>query len=71
MRERKESLETTVMQHVFVLNGIMHVPHYQKPGVFVGPGRDSPERSASQLMMAGAIPKSYPLWPRAKDKSCQ
>jgi len=47
------------------------VPHYQKPGVFVGPGRDSPERSASQLMMAGAIPKSYPLWPRAKDKSCQ
>ena len=65
IQERNVTAETTVMQRVFVLNGIMHLPHYNKPGVFVGPGRDSPEHSAAQLMMAGAIQEDYPLWPRA------
>ena len=56
-----------VMQIVYDLGGIKYVPHYRKPGVFVGPGyyRDNMlEYSARYLEVAGAKSNLYPLWER-------
>lgn len=49
------------MQRTYLLNGIRYLPHYQKPGVFVGPGQPAPEFGTFALVTAGAVEESYPL----------
>ena len=63
-----ESVAETVMQDVYVLNGIIYLPHYQKPGRFVHPGTDrhtSKTLAGHELRDAGAVKTTHPLWPRA------
>lgn len=63
-RKREGGLTPTTMQRTLVLDDIRYLPHYQKAGVFVGPGRNSVEYSATDLVAAGAVREFYPLWPR-------
>jgi hypothetical protein len=49
------------MQKTLVLGDIRYLPHYQKPGVFVGPGVPAPEFGTHALVTAGAVEESYPL----------
>jgi hypothetical protein len=51
----------TIMQKILVLGDIRYLPHYQKPDVFVGPGRPAPEFGTHALVTAGAVEESYPL----------
>lgn len=46
------------------VNGVLYLPHYQKPGVFVGPGRPPPEFKWGELEAQGAIPERVFLWSR-------
>lgn len=52
------------VRKTLVLRGIRYLPHYQKPGVFVGPGRPAPEFGQHALVTAGAAEEPYPLWVR-------
>ncbi|NBT76538.1 MAG: hypothetical protein EBT15_11370 [Betaproteobacteria bacterium] len=57
----------TIPQRVYVLNGITYVPHYTKPGLFVGPGFGRQHHNVhltSTLMALGATAEMQPLWPR-------
>ena len=53
-------------QRVYVLDGVVHVPHYHKPGRWVGPGY--PEvcdaRMEWEMLIAGGIPSIATLWER-------
>jgi len=59
--EWEQSHAPIAMQRTYLLNGIRYLPHYLKPGVFVGPGRPAPEYGAHALTTAGAVEESYPL----------
>lgn len=62
-----EKSAETVAQDVFILNGIMHVPHYSKRDVWVGPGfgrQHRTSRNVEQMLALGATPSTHPLWPR-------
>jgi len=51
---------------VYILNGVMCVPHYHKRDEYVMPGYIAYGKtySAAELTRAGAKLSSYILWPR-------
>ena len=63
-RRREEPWELKSAQKAMRLGGVLYLPHYQKPGVFVGPGQLPPEFKWSELEAQGAIPERAFLWPR-------
>lgn len=51
-------------QTVYVLSGVMYLPHYFNFGVFVGPGYGQSNHktySGPELALAGARKREYPL----------
>jgi hypothetical protein len=46
------------------VGGVLYLPHYTKPGVFVGPGQPPPEFKWSELEAQGAVPERVFLWSR-------
>lgn len=77
---REEKLKApTYVQAVFVHKGVTYLPHYDKPGLFVGPGYNKISSTApaaqrfpvndktytaDQLIQAGAEPRTMPLLAR-------
>ena len=77
---REEKLKApTYMQGVFVYKGVTFLPHYEKPGLFVGPGYNKISSTApaaqkfpvndrtytaSDLIQMGAQPQVRPLLAR-------
>lgn len=77
---REEKLKApTYVQAVFVRKGVIYLPHYEKPGLFVGPGYNrisstslakqklpvnDTTYTADQLIRAGAEPRTMPLLAR-------
>ena len=51
------------MQKVYVLNGIVHVPHYSEEGVYMSPA-DKVGKLESYLIKRGAVPQQMLLWDR-------
>jgi len=79
MNNEKDYIECA-NQKVYVKHGITYVPHYSKPGIFVGPGwagkTISPkghavyhpnEYTEEQLIDAGAGVSEMFLWVRDED----
>lgn len=79
MNNEKDYIECAVQQ-VWKQHGITYVPHYTKPGIFVGPGwagkTISPkghavyhpkEYTEQQLIDAGARVSEMSLWVRGED----
>lgn len=57
-----------VLVDVYVLKGIIHVPHWLKPGLFVSPGygrQHQLERTAADLIVKGAKLKKEWMFARA------
>ena len=57
----------TTEHTVYVLNGVVHLPHYYKTGVFVSPGygrQNMSEYSDTELIRAGAKQDVRHLWVR-------
>jgi hypothetical protein len=51
------------MQKVYVLNGIVHVPHYSQAGVYMSPG-DKIGKFENYLIKRGAVAQQMLLWDR-------
>jgi hypothetical protein len=51
------------MQKVYVLNGIVHVPHYSQEGVYMSPG-DKIGKFENYLIKRGAVAQQMLLWDR-------
>ena len=52
----------------YLKDGVEYVPHYFKPGIWVGPGygrHNETEYTEEQLIVADAVAKETMLWPRA------
>ena len=53
---------------VFMKDGFTYVPHYEKPGIWVGPGykqgHNESEYTEDYLLAVGAVPREAMLWPR-------
>ena len=64
-RYREEPRELTSAQKAMRVGGVLYLPHYTKPGAFVGPGTPPPpEFKWSELEARGAIPERVFLWSR-------
>lgn len=53
---------------VYVKHGVTYVPHYFKPGIWVGPGygrHNDMEYTETMMEAAGAEAEQLMLWPRA------
>ena len=68
-KKERADLENTT---VYELCGIVYVPHYKNPSLFVGPGYPHGEggpkteftKTAKELIAAGAVAKEMMLWKR-------
>lgn len=69
---KNDSKQTVERQMVWEgLNGVIFVPHYTKPNLFVGPGTQRASETprtytALELANAGARMRSEMLWPRPR-----
>jgi len=54
----------TVLQPVFYLKGIPHLPHYSTKHMWVGPGRNAPSFSTTSLVEQKARLSVMSLWER-------
>ncbi len=64
-RYREEPRELTSAQKAKRVGGVLYLPHYTKPGAFVGPGTPPPpEFKWSELEAQGASPERVFLWSR-------
>jgi hypothetical protein len=54
----------TVLQPVFYLKGVLHIPHYSTKHMWVGPGRNAPLLSTTSLVEQGARLSVMALWSR-------
>lgn len=74
---KHDPAEIHTEQPVYILNGVVHLPHYTKPGVFVSPGYGTPgsrdiysgvchqrEHTADELLALGATMNTEWLWKR-------
>lgn len=69
MTNAQPTMETTEPQTCFKVGQITLVPHYGKPGFFVGPGyprETQKEYNAMALFNAGAKQVTDHLWTRVK-----
>ena len=61
-----------MQQRAYLLDGVTFLPHYQEPGLFVGPGYGKHNRTkhtAFGLAMFGAEPIVLMLWERTQNKT--
>ena len=52
---------------VYIKHGVTYVPHYEKPGIWVGPGygrHNDTEYTETMMEAAKAIKQEMMLWPR-------
>ena len=61
---REEPRELTSAQKAMRVGGVLYLPHYTKPGAFVGPGQPPPEFKWNELEAQGAVPERVFLWSR-------
>ena len=64
-------LPPVVQQRAYLLNGVTFLPHYQEPGLYVGPGygkHNHRKYPAFELTMLGAEPIVLMLWERGHSK---
>jgi hypothetical protein len=55
----------TEAQTVWTYRGIMYVPHFSKPGIFVSPGYPRSHKiewDSERLLKLGALKHTYPLF---------
>lgn len=65
-------LPPVMQQRAYLLDGVTFLPHYQEPGLFVGPGYGKHNRrryTASSLRALGAEPTVMMLWERTQNKT--
>lgn len=66
VQENSHPLENTT---AYVHGGVIYVPKYVEPGVYVGPGYPRHTKRSytkNELVQAGAVPTEMMLWPRVK-----
>ena len=64
-------LPPVVQQRAYLLDGVTFLPHYQEPGLYVGPGygkHNHRKYTAFELTMLGAEPIVLMLWERGHSK---
>lgn len=64
------TLPPVMQQRAYLLDGVTYLPHYQEPGLFVGPGYGKHNRrryTASSLRALGAEPTVMMLWERVQN----
>ena len=65
-------LPPVVQQRAYLLDGVTFLPHYQEPGLYVGPGygkHNYTKHTAFGLAMFGAEPIVLMLWERGHSKT--
>jgi hypothetical protein len=63
-----KDIEDTLLQTVYIANGVTYVPHYRNTSVFVGPGyprHTQAQYSANDLIQGGAQKGMALLWRRS------
>jgi len=67
MKHTLKSSETSQhlrkMQKVYVLNGIVHVPHYSQQGIYMSPA-DKIGKFENYFIQRGAVAQQMLLWDR-------